>query len=551
MRTHLLLSKGRHPLLLSALSALWLATLANVPLWRKLTELPELQNIRGLIFAAGFALALFLFLFACINLLGWHRWLKPVIAVFLVSAAIGAYFMASYGVVIDSTMMMNVLQTDTREFRDLVNWHLIVYVVVLGVAPSALLWGIQVRRLRLRRLLAIQLGAVLASLAAMIGVMLLIYQDFSSVMRNHTQVRYLINPLNSFYAVAKVAGTRPSGVNHDLRPIGTDARISAARPGDKPPLLVLVLGETARSASFGINGYLRQTTPRLSNENVISLRNVWSCGTSTAVSLPCMFSNLGRAGFNTGSARTENLLDVLYRSGLAVLWLDNQAGCKKVCDRVPTQSTEALSMPGFCPGGECFDEAMLQNIDERIAQFPAERRARGVVVVMHQMGSHGPAYYKRTPPDFKQFQPECQSNALQTCERAQVVNTYDNTILYTDYFLSRTIAWLKASENTSATAMVYLSDHGESLGENNLYLHGLPYAAAPTVQKQVPWITWISRTFETQRAMDLRCLRDKVETSLSHDNYFHSVLGLIGVQTRDYRAALDIYASCRASAGDE
>ena len=211
---------------------------------------------------------------------------------------------------------------------------------------------------------------------------------------------------------------------------------------------------------------------------------------------------------------------------------------------MPNLNTASLQVPEFCKTGECFDEVMLQQVDRRIAELPVERRSRGVVVVMHQMGSHGPAYYKRTPQSFKQFLPECQSNALQECDRAQVVNTYDNTILYTDHFLSQTIQWLKTAEKTSATAMVYVSDHGESLGENNLYLHGLPYGAAPAVQKQVPWITWLSPSIERQRSVSLRCLRAKADTRLSHDNYFHSVLGLVGVQTGVYRADLDIYAGC-------
>jgi lipid A ethanolaminephosphotransferase len=260
-----------------------------------------------------------------------------------------------------------------------------------------------------------------------------------------------------------------------------------------------------------------------------------------------MFSHLGREAFDGRKANYESLVDVLQRAGLAVLWLDNQSGCKGVCDRTPNVATATLQVPGLCDNGECFDEIMLHQLDQRIAALAPERRAKGVVVVMHQMGSHGPAYYKRSPPAFKKFQPECTSNALQECGREQVVNAYDNSILYTDHFLGATIDWLKAAEKTSSTAMIYLSDHGESLGENNLYLHGLPYRVAPDAQKRVPWITWLSPSFEHLRDVTTACLKQKLDTPTSHDHYFHSVLGILGVQTSVYDKSMDIYASCRSS----
>jgi lipid A ethanolaminephosphotransferase len=235
---------------------------------------------------------------------------------------------------------------------------------------------------------------------------------------------------------------------------------------------------------------------------------------------------------------------VLQHAGLAVLWLDNQAGCKGMCDRVASASTSALTHPTLCTSGECFDGIMLEGLNERIAALPADKRAKGVVVVMHQMGSHGPAYYKRVPAEFKKFKPECTSNALSDCSREQVVNSYDNTIAYTDHFLASTIKWLKTQESTAQPAMLYLADHGESLGENNIYLHGLPYAVAPDVQKRVPWITWLSTSFAARSRIDHTCLQNNTDQALSHDNLFHSVLGLVGVQTAVYQRSLDVYAAC-------
>ena len=205
--------------------------------------------------------------------------------------------------------------------------------------------------------------------------------------------------------------------------------------GAKPKILLLVVGETARAANFQLNGYARATNPLLlKRADVISFSEVAACGTSTAASLPCMFAKEGRSDYQSGSYE-ENLLDVLQRAGLAVLWIDNQSGCKGVCDRVPHTSTTALKDPAYCAGGECMDAIMVSRLDAEIAKLPAARRAKGVVVVLHQMGSHGPAYFKRSPPAQKHFAPECRSNTLQDCPRQNLLNAYDNSIVYTDFGL--------------------------------------------------------------------------------------------------------------------
>ena len=532
---------GRHPLTLTLWATLWLVTLANLPLWRQLWQLPEISGLRGLAFGLGFALVIGALTQLLLSLLNWRGLLKPVLTLFLISAASGAYFMWSYGIVIDPNMIVNVMHTDPREAADLLNWRLLLTLGLLGVLPAWWLWRQPVRPLGWTRRLGLNLLSALLSILVLVLSLLAIYQDFSSLMRNHTQLRYLINPLNGFYAVGRVAAQPLERQDGPTLPIGEDARMALAA-GQAPATLIVVLGETARAGNFGINGYERDTTPRLAQAPIASLRNVWSCGTSTAASLPCMFSHLGRQAYEKRSANHETLVDVLYRAGLAVLWIDNQSGCKGVCARVPSVSTSNLRHPTLCTSEECHDEIMLHELDKRIAELPAERRAKGTVVFMHQMGSHGPAYFKRVPPAFKRFMPECASNALQQCDRQQVVNAYDNTIAYTDHFLTETMGWL--NKRPGPSAMVYLADHGESLGENNLYLHGLPYAIAPDVQKRVPWITWTSESYAQQRGFDLACLRAKTDQPFSHDHFFHSVLGMAGVRSAEYKSDLNLYASC-------
>ena len=544
-RPHSFQTNAWHPAWVALLGSLWLASAGNYALWQQVHQLPEVNGLRGLAFTLGFGLIITCALTSLLSLFNWGKLLKPVLTVFFFSAASGAYFMMSYGIVIDSTMITNVIQTDTKEALDLFNWRMLVSFAILGLLPAWVLWKTPLKSLRIgQQLLGNALMAVL-SIGILLASLLAVFQDFSSIMRNHTQLRYLINPLNSYYAIGMVAAKPFQRDNKTLLPVGQDAKLETAKATDKPPLILLVLGETARMGNLSLNGYDRNTTPELSKENTVSLRGVMSCGTSTATSVPCMFSHLGKEDFESRKNNYESLIDVLHHAGLALLWIDNQSGCKGVCERVPQALTKELKHPTLCKGGECFDEIMLHQLDERIQALPAERRAKGVVVVMHQMGSHGPAYYKRVPDTFKKFQPECKSNALQECSREQVVNSFDNTILYTDHFLSQAIQWLKKSNATHATAMLYVSDHGESLGENNLYLHGLPYRVAPDVQKRVPWISWWSQQFETQTGLSSACLKKKTNAPLTHDNYFHSVLGMVGVSTEVYQAKLDVHADCR------
>ena len=540
---------GREPrrvsaALLAAAASLWMAAAGNLPLWRELAALGLLQSRGGWLLAVSLTAMVAAAVFALLSLLAWRPFFKPAIILLLFATALGAYFMWTYHVVIDSSMALNTLQTDRHEVQGLLTPALGGVLLLGALLPSWWVWrtGVIARpwhRQALRNALGASIGFGLVAV-----LVLLSFQPLASAMRNHKHLRYLLNPLNSLYAVADLAfgGKRIEG---PLQPLGLDARVAAA-PAGRPRLLLLVLGETGRSGNFGINGYPRDTTPELARAGVASFRNAWSCGTSTAASVPCMFSGLSRGAYESRSRDSENLLDVLRHAGLAVLWIDNQpGGCKGVCDRVAHVQTWDAKDPRYCGDGECHDGILLEGLDARIAALPAEQRARGIVLVMHQMGSHGPDYAKRSPAAFKRFLPECTSSNLPDCSEQQLRNAYDNTIAYTDHVLASAIAWLQRRTDYDG-ALLYVADHGESLGENNLYLHGLPYAIAPDVQKHVPWVTWLSPGFEQQSGITLACLRSRADARVTHDNLFHSVLGLMDVSTSAYDRALDAYAGCGA-----
>ncbi|MDH1255912.1 phosphoethanolamine--lipid A transferase [Comamonas thiooxydans] len=520
--------------------SIWIAIFSNYYLWLKISKLGEESNISLIISFVFILIGVNIF---SISVLGWGWLLRPIASIFVVGAASGAYFMQAYGIVIDSNMITNVLQTDFNEASDLINLQMIFVILLLSLPPLWFIWRRNFSKSTFGKLILQRLMLALLGISIAVVSLIVSFQAFSSTMRNHKEIRYLINPYNGLYAVFKKIDDSQKRKSKDLVKIGEGAYIE----GTIDPIVFLVVGETARSDHLGLNGYLRDTTPLLSSrKDILSFKNAWACGTSTAESLPCMFSHLSREEFFDRSENYENLLDVLKRAGLDVLWVDNQSGCKGVCARIPASNQEIIEGNINCRDDGCFDAAVLNNLQKKIEDLPKPGKAKGTVILVHQMGSHGPAYYKRSSSDRKAYFPECDSSALQTCSRDQVVNAYDNSIRETDYFISNAIDWIKETYPDRPTAMMYVSDHGESLGENNIYLHGLPYSLAPDAQKRIPWIAWFSESFKREKFDENGCaaLLD-VDAKISHDNYFHSVLGMMNVKSEIYNPDLDIFKKCR------
>lgn len=475
--------------------------------------------------------------------------MKPVWLFVLVAAAVSQHFMLDFGAVIDTTMMANVVETNPNEAADLLTWGLLGN-IALVVGPAAL-WLVPVPVKRFGAWRSVLRVALLfgASLAVAVAATAAMYSVLAPLVRNHMGLRYLPNPIVPVWSTVRVVTrplwNRPKPMVQITAGAALGASHAAASP---PPLLVLVVGETARADHFALNGYPRDTTPELAARGVLSFRNVWSCGTNTLASVPCMFSSLGKTRFEARQAEHENLLDVVQAAGMAVLWIDNQAGCKSVCARVGAATTADLAGTAaaarLCADGECLDEALLEGLDARLAALPAERRARGVLLVMHQMGSHGPAYARRSTEAYKRFKPECRTTTLGDCVPAELINVYDNSIAYTDHVLARTIDWAKAQAGY-APALLYVSDHGESLGEYGVFLHGVPYPFAPDAQKHVAMVAWLGDAAAARVRIDAACLRGRLDEKLSHDNLYHSVLGLLDVTTPTYDGRLDIWSACK------
>jgi lipid A ethanolaminephosphotransferase len=499
--------------------------------------------------AWGFGLALGIVLvalnFLLLALLSSRHTLKPVVALLAVLTAFSSHFIQQFGVYLHPSMLRNALRTDVKEAQELFAWGLIPHLLLHAGLPLLLLWKVPLQQRPFWRALRVRLAWMVAALLVAVGALLAIFQPFSSLMRNHKEMRYLITPSNVLWSLGAVVAQDTRGAVGPRQAIGLDAQPG---PGwaiqTRPKVLILVVGETARAANWGLNGYSRQTTPELAQLPVIRFAETISCGTNTEVSLPCMFAPVGRRDYNEERIRrSDSLLHVLARAGVAVHWRDNQSGCKGVCDGLPNDSVESLKLPQLCDGGRCLDEGLLHGLEERLLQ------ARGTqLLVLHQLGNHGPSYFRRYPEAFRKFLPACEQDDLRQCSREEIVNAYDNALLYTDHVLARAIRTLQAHAAEVDSALLYVSDHGESLGEGNLFLHGIPYAIAPDVQTRVPMLMWISEGFARTRSLDTACLKRRAEQPARHDHLFHTLLTLTDVMTRLYEPDWDLTRGCLPAA---
>lgn len=520
-------------------ASIWLVLYCNFGFWRAVIQLQ-----RGSLHHVLWLASLFVFVtsitYLLLNILTWMQLTKPLLIVTLMISAVIAHFISGYGIAVDKVMIRNVLQSDFREVAQLVGLRLLVHVLALGLIPALVLSRIRIRISSLPIELKKKVLTTLVASLSIIVVTVPASRDYASLFRNHRDLQYLLTPLN-------FAGGVHSYIKEQLRYRGprTLIAVDAVRTPSRTRrtvVAVVVVGETARAANFSLGTYGRPTNPNLAARTDVFFAEAEACGTSTAIALPCIFSGLGRAGFQPAiAARQENVLDVLKRTGVSVLWRENNSGCKGVCDRIATDVTANLKNDAYCSSGECRDEILLQGLQSHL-----DTLSNDAVIVLHQNGSHGPAYYRRYPDTYRVFRPACETDDLSLCTASEVRNAYDNTLVYTDHVLAQTIALLEANAARFDTVMIYVSDHGESLGEKGIYLHGMPYIIAPREQKRVPMIVWMSQEFRDRRQRE-RTRRSRLATvqspNYSHDYVFHSLLGLFNVRTVLYRPDRDIFLS--------
>jgi lipid A ethanolaminephosphotransferase len=518
----------------SLATAAFIVIFDNQLFWQNLSARLGLGSFDHWRLALTLGAVLILLLQAVFTLVSFRLTFKPFLVGLLLIAAGVSYFSDSFGVVIDKSMIHNILETDVREAGELVTWSLLWHLLVYGVFPAGLVTLIPIRYPSWRRGLLLRAGGVVVSLALAVTLLMSDYKGFVLFGRENRDLQVYLNPSYPVYALTKVV--KKQYFAHAGEPLQVLAADAVRKQSDQQSVVVLVVGETARAGQLAANGYSRNTTPYTSSRDVINYTDVESCGTSTAISVPCMFSPFGRDSFSSDrAANSENLLDILQRTGVKVVWRDNDSGSKGVAQRVVFEDFSKNKDARFCADGNCYDEVLLDGLDKLIRSTQED-----LLIVLHVKGSHGPSYYKRSPAELKVFTPECTQDNIQDCPRESIVNAYDNTIVYTDYLLSKVIDLLQGKPADSA--LFYLSDHGESLGENSIYLHGLPYPLAPAEQTHVPMMFWGSEAFFANRHLDRASLIDKRNEQYSQDYLFHTMLGLFHVRTGLYRSNLDLFA---------
>lgn len=479
---------------------------------------------------------------ALLTLINFKQSIKPAACILILLSSLASYFMNSYNIVLDQSMLDNIMNTNINESLDLINLKLLIYLIFLGIIPCYIVYLTNIEFYGFKTTIIKNLQLFLLALTIIITQLALFAKADASFFREHKLVRSYANPAYYIYSSIKYTKkqlTKPK--NNELKLIGTDAtRIE----DNSRQLLILVVGETARADHFSLNGYNKKTNPLLEKENIYSFNNTYSCGTSTQISVPCMFSQLERSNYSEDKANSQqNLLDILSTANVNLMWRDNNSDSKHTADRITYVDFKSPATNPICDT-ECRDEGMLTGLQ----QYINSKKSGDILIVLHQMGNHGPAYYKRYPKEFTAFTPTCQTNDLNECSIGSINNTYDNAILYTDYFLTKIISLLKNNENKFKTTMFYISDHGESLGEYNLYLHGLPYNLAPVQQKHVANIIWLGNKHLPD--YDQSKLSSSLSNKYTHDNLFHTILGLMKIKTDAYNDKLDMLKDSRIKKPD-
>ncbi|MFM2479800.1 phosphoethanolamine transferase [Celerinatantimonas sp. YJH-8] len=533
---------------ITLLLAIFFAVVLNIPVYSDLYKI--LSKLDA--FSIGFVISIPIFFTLALNILfnviSWPYITKPLFVILVLMSSLLSYAEFNYGIMFDKTMIRNLFETNSSEASSYFSGFLFFWILISGVLPAVALSMITIKSESVIRFLLKKVIYIVVSGGVIFLIAHFFYQDYASVVRNNKFLEKRIVPTAFLHNTYRYLRDEYWSDPIPYTKLGMDAHQtpqSLAQATQKPTVLIFVVGETARAQNYPFNGYDRETTPYTQSlKNMINFRDVASCGTSTAISVPCMFSRMNREHFNRDHAdQQDNALDILNRANVDVLWRENDGGDKHVAHAIKEQIIDASQDSPLCDGHTCQDMALIENLKQQINAMHGNR-----VVVLHFIGSHGPTYFQRYPKTMAYFAPNCDRADIENCTVQQIINTYDNTIRYTDYVLKQTIDTLQSLEEQYNVALIYISDHGESLGENGMFLHGTPYQFAPIEQRRVPLMIWLSNGLMAQKHIQLDCLKQEAHHSgWSQDNIFDSILGLMDVQTSVYRPQQDIFASCRKS----
>lgn len=434
---------------------------------------------------------------------------KFLLILFFIINAIAVYFVNAYGVIIDESMIGNVLNTKFEESSSFFSIKLVVYLLFFGILPSIYIFKANIIKVTLKQFF-VTVGLALLFILTLVAInasnVLWIDKNSKTLGGLAMPWSYTVN-LTLFnvhnYQKNKKEILLPNAIIKD----------------NQKSVVILVIGESARSENFSLYGYDKNTNPLLSKIPNLAHFSANSSATYTTAGVKSILEH----------TQTDDLYEILpnylNRNNVDVVWRTSNWGEPPI-HLTNYQNRDYLKPK--CQGEGCnYDEVLLTGLKEQILASTKNK----ILIVLHTSTSHGPTYSQKYPPRFETFKPVCNSVELGNCSHTELINAYDNTIVYTDYILSKVIEDLKGLKDYKS-AMIFVSDHGESLGENNLYMHGIPLSMAPKQQYEIPFIVWVSENSARQI---------KPNKMLSQGHVFHSVLNFLNIQSSIYNEELNIF----------
>lgn len=433
---------------------------------------------------------------------------KFLLILFFNINAIAVYFVNTYGIIIDKTMIGNILNTNYAESSSFFSIKLIFYIIFLGILPSIFIFKVEIVNVSWKKF------GITSSLT-LLFVLVLVLANASNwlwIDKNSKALGALAMPWS--YSVNTALFYSDRYKSNEKEMLLPDATIK----DHQKSVVVLVIGESARRENFSLYGYAKNTNPLLSKMSDVYHFDANSSATYTTAGVKSILEH-------TDTDKLYEILpNYLYRNDVDVIWRTTNWGEPPVHIK-EYQNREAL-LPK-CKGEGCdYDEILLTGLKEQILASKKDK----VLIILHTSTSHGPTYSTKYPVRFETFKPVCNSVDLGKCSQTELINAYDNTIVYTDYMLAKIIEDLKQL-NEYNSAMLFVSDHGESLGEKNLYMHGVPMSIAPKEQYEIPFIVWISDGSKEVKSSKM----------LSQNHVFHSVLNFLDVESPIYKAEMSIF----------
>lgn len=482
----------------------------HYPFFTFIIENSNYQSTTGLLLVTSFMAMVMIanyfvfYLFYSIN----YLFGRIITSFFFLINAVAVYFINTYSVIIDESMIGNIFNTNLDESSSFFAFKLILYILFLGIIPSILFIRIKIEKIKLK--------VFFKNIGISLGLMILF------VLANASNVLWVDKHAKVIGGLAmpwSYTANIPRYFIHKFQENEKEILLpDAVITNKEKSVVVLVIGESARSKNFSLYGYEKDTNPLLSKTENLYHFKANSCATYTTAGVKCLLEHQ-----NT-SELYEILPNYLYRHNVSVVWRTTNWG------EPPVHIDKYLKVDDLmpnCKDERCnYDEILLKGLKDEILNAKHDK----VLVILHTSTSHGPTYSKKYPKQFEVFKPVCNSVELSQCSNQELVNAYDNTIVYTDYILHSIIEELNQLKDYKST-MIYVSDHGESLGEKNLYMHGIPMSIAPKEQYEIPFIVWVS---ENSRQL-------KSQEQLSQNHVFHSVLNFLSISSPIYNETLNIF----------